>query len=58
MDNVFTNILVAYKVKNGFMRNCQILEYSNCYSALEYILDSHRYDAYKKDGYKLVIYSC
>lgn len=58
MNNAFTNILVAYKVENGFMRESKILEYSNCYEALEYILNSHRYDAYKNDGYKLVIYSC
>lgn len=54
MNNAFTNILVAYKVENGFMRKSKILEYSSSYSALEYILESERYDTYKKNGYELV----
>ena len=55
--NAFNNIIVAYKVENGFMRESKILEYSNNRERLEYLIDSARYDEYKNKGYKLVVYS-
>lgn len=56
--NAFNNIIVAYKVENGFMRDKKILEYSSNRESLEYLIEcSTRYDDYKNKGYKLAIYS-
>lgn len=56
--NAFNNIIVAYKVENGFMRDKKILEYSSHREHLEYLIEhSTRYDDYKNKGYKLAIYS-
>ena len=54
----FNNIIVAYKVENGFMRESKILEHSSDRERLEYLIEySTRYDDYKNNGYKIMIYS-
>lgn len=49
-------ILVAYRIVGGWHRNWTVLEHSNSKERLEYLVDSTRYDDYKKDGYIIAIY--
>lgn len=47
---------MAYKMENGYMRDCKVLEQPTTKERQQYIADSQKYQAYKDKGYALCIF--